>query len=99
MRVRLVYDTSSGKDVGSFDAVGDIDDLFYDVSRKRLYVSGGEGFVDVFQAEGDRFTRTAHLATAAGARTSLFVPQQNRLHLAVPDRGTQKAEIRVYEAR
>jgi hypothetical protein len=39
------------------------------------------------------------VATAAGARTSLFAADQNRLYLAVPHRGIQKAEIRVFEAR
>ena len=96
----LVYDTTSGKETGSFEIVGDTDDLFYDAARKRLYVSGGEGFIDVFQQEdGNRFGRIAHVATAAGARTSLFVSEQNRLYLAVPHRGAQKAEIRVYEPR
>jgi len=96
----LVYNTRNGTETASFDAVGDTDDLFYDAARQRLYVSGGEGFIDVFQQEkGDRFGRVAHLATAPGARTSLFVPEQNRLYLAVPHRGAQKAEIRVYESR
>jgi len=96
----LVYDTASGREVGSFDIVGDTDDLFYDAARKRLYVSGGEGFIDVFQnQDANRFARLAHIATAAGARTSLFVPEQNRLYLAVPHRRGQKAEIRFYDAR
>jgi len=43
--------------------------------------------------------RVSHIATAAGARTSLFVPEQSRLYLAVPHRGSQKAEIRIFEAR
>jgi len=96
----LVYDTSNGKEVASFDIVGDTDDLFYDVARKRLYISGGEGFIDVFQTgDGNRFIRTARIQTAAGARTSLFVGDLNRLYVAVPHRGSQKAEIRIYEAR
>jgi len=96
----LVYDTTTGKASGSFDSVGDTDDLFFDVARKRLYVSGGEGFIDVFQEQdAGHFARVAHIATAAGARTSLFVPEQSRLYLAVPHRGNQRAEIRVYEAR
>ncbi len=96
----LVYDTATGKEGSSFDIVGDTDDLFYDAARKRLYVSGGEGYIDVFQEQdGGRFSRVTHLATAAGARTSLFVPDQSRLYLAVPHRGNQKAEIRIYEAR
>jgi hypothetical protein len=96
----LVYDTTTGKQTSSFDIVGDTDDLFYDVARRRLYVSGGEGYIDVFQQQdANRFTRLAHMATAAGARTSLFVPEQNRLYLAVPHRGSQKAQIRLYEPR
>ena len=96
----LVFDTSNGKEIGSFDIVGDTDDLFYDAARKRLYISGGDGYIDVFRnQDANRFTRLAHLATAAGARTSLFVPELNRLYLAVPHRGSQKAEIRAYEAR
>ncbi len=95
----LVVDTSSRKVTASFDAVGDTDDLFYDATRKRLYVSGGEGFLDVFEDRAGKFDRVLHLPTAAGARTSLFVPELNRLYLAVPHRGSQKAEIRVYEVR
>ena len=96
----LVYDTTTGKESGSFDIVGDTDDLFYDAARKRLYVTGGEGYLDAFQEQdANHFARIAHLATAAGARTSLFVPEQSRLYLAVPHRGNQKAEIRIYEAR
>jgi protein-tyrosine-phosphatase len=94
----LIYDTMSGKVSGSLDVVGDTDDLFYDAARKRLYVSGGEGFLDVFQQQdASHFTRIAHIATAAGARTSLFVAALNRLYLAVPHRGAQQAEVRVYE--
>ncbi len=96
----LMFDTTTGKESGAFDAVGDTDDLFYDEARKRLYVSGGEGYVDAFsEQDASRLARIAHIATAAGARTSLFVPAYSRLYLAVPHRGNQKAEIRIYEAR
>jgi DNA-binding beta-propeller fold protein YncE len=96
----LVYDTATGKEISSFDIVGDTDDLWYDAARKRLYISGGEGFLDVFQEQdADRFSRLAHVATAAGARTSLFSVDQNRLYVAVPHRGAQGAEVRIYEPR
>ena len=95
-----MYDTTSGKEISAFDIVGDTDDLFYDAARKRLYVSGGEGFIDVFQSDdANHFTRLARIPTAAGARTSLFVSDLSRLFLAVPHRGSQRAEIRVFEAR
>ena len=35
----------------------------------------------------------------AGARTSLFVPVLKRFYLAVPHRGAQAAEVRVYETQ
>ena len=95
----LVLDTGSGKEISSFEIVGDTDDLFYDAARKRLYVSGGDGFIDAVQDQGaNTFSRIAHIPTGAGARTSLFVADQGRLYLAVPHRGNQRAEIRVYEA-
>ncbi len=96
----LVFDTTSGKEVTSFDIVGDTDDLFYDPSRRRLYVTGGEGYADVVQDEdGSRFARIGRVTTAPGARTSLFVADQGRLYVAVPHRGNQKAAVRVFEAR
>jgi DNA-binding beta-propeller fold protein YncE len=94
----LVFDTSDGRQVSAFEIVGDTDDLFYDAARKRLYVSGGDGFVDVIEEQTPNgFERIAHVATAGGARTGLFVAEQNRFYLAVPHRGNQQAEIRVYD--
>jgi DNA-binding beta-propeller fold protein YncE len=96
----LIFDSTTGKQTGAFEIVGDTDDLFYDGQRKRLYVAGGEGFIDVLDArEPASLTRLARISTAAGARTALFAPDQGRLYLAVPHRGTQRAEIRVYEVR
>ncbi len=95
----LVFDITTGKEVGTFSIVGDTDDMFYDSERQRLYVAGGEGFIDVLDARSPAtLTRLAHIPTAAGARTALFAPAQRRLYLAVPHRGAQRAEIRVYEA-
>ena len=96
----LVVDTRTGQETGAADIVGDTDDLFYDPTRQRLYVSGGDGFLDVFQAVAptDGLTRIAHMHTAPGARTSLFVATQNRVYLAVPHRGSQRAEVRIYDA-
>ena len=94
----LVYDTDSGANVASIDIVGDTDDLFYDTSRKRLYVIGGEGFITVLaQQDANHYSPLQKLQTAPGARTGLFVPELSKLFLAVPHRGAQAAEVRVYE--
>jgi DNA-binding beta-propeller fold protein YncE len=93
----LVYDTETGREVAQVAIVGDTDDLFYDSGRKRLYVSGGEGFISVLeQKDPDHYSLLVKLPTAEGARTSYFVPEWNRFYLAVPHRGHQIAEIRVY---
>jgi hypothetical protein len=99
MPARLVMlDGGSGGMIASVDIVGDTDDLFFDAARQRIYVIGGEGFVDVLQQRLDAIERVARVATRAGARTGLWVSATNRLYVAVPARDTQGAEIRVFEA-
>jgi len=94
----VVLDTTEGKPVAEAAISGDMDDLFYDASRKRLYVSCGEGFIDcVEETSLDGYKRAAKLPTARGARTSFFSPELDRLYLAVPERDGQGAEIRVYQ--
>jgi DNA-binding beta-propeller fold protein YncE len=96
----LVIDTESGKQTASVDIVGDTDDLFYDAARSRVYVIGGGGFVDVFdQKDADHYVRVEHLATAAGARTGFYVPDWGKLFVAVPHRGDQHAEVRIFETK
>ncbi len=93
----IIYDTESGKAVGSLDVAGDIDDIFYDSKTKRLYASCGEGFLVVFQqTDSNHYAVMARISTAKGARTSLFIPEQGRLYLAVPHYGEQQAEVRIY---
>ena len=94
----VVLNMESGKQVAAYPAVGNADDVFYDEAHKHVYISGGEGFIDIFDQRGpDDYQPAAKISTANGARTSLLVPELNRFCLAVPHRQSQKAEIRVYE--
>ena len=94
----LVYDTENGHVVAEFPCPGDTDDLYFDAARKRLYVAGGEGSLEAFQQKSpDQYVSIGKIVTAAGARTALYVPDWNRLFLAVPHRGNQGAEIRIYQ--
>lgn len=96
----LVYDTANGKRIAALEIGADTDDLFYDAKRRQLYVSCGGGSVDVLGEDSQgQFRLIRHVATAAGARTSLFVPTLNLLCVAVPHRGEQAAEIRVYQVQ
>ena len=97
--VLLVLDLQTGSIIAKLPTVADSDDVFYDQARKRLYVSGGEGAVDVYQQQDrDHYARIAHVATASGARTSLFVPEFSLLFVAGRQQGESPAEIRVFRA-
>ncbi len=94
----VVFDTESGRRVADVAISGDIDDLFYDAARRRLYASCGEGFIDIIaQLEIDRYERREQIPTSPGARTAFFSPERGEFYLAVPDPDGKKAEIRVFE--
>ena len=96
----VIFDTDSGKVVADLPSPGDADDIFYDGSRQRIYISGGEGSLGVVQQQDpDHYKAITKISTASGARTSFWVPERNRLYVAVPHRGAQRTEIRVYEAQ
>jgi YVTN family beta-propeller protein len=75
---------------------GDADDVFVDAQRRRVYVSCGEGVVDVFAAEETGYRRLARVPTVSGARTSLFVPEFDRLYVAVRASSGTPAAIWVF---
>ncbi len=91
-----VFAAADGTLITSISTCGDVDDVFVDARRDRVYLSCGEGFVDVLAADGAAYRRVAHIATAGGARTSLFVPELDRLILAVPARSGSAAAIWIY---
>ncbi|MBI3876860.1 MAG: hypothetical protein HY300_13065 [Verrucomicrobia bacterium] len=94
----VVFNTETGAPVADLEISGDTDDLFFDPKRNRLYLSCGEGFLDVIQRnDGDRYQRLTRSPTRAGARTCFFSPELDRLYLAVPQRGGHEAEIRIYQ--
>jgi DNA-binding beta-propeller fold protein YncE len=93
----LVFDTNTGKTILRLPAVGDCDDVFYDRARKRIYASGGEGGISVFeQQDPDHYKESARITTVEGARTGFFSPELDRLFLAVRRHGAQAAEVRVF---
>lgn len=96
----VVLDSRSGRLIAALPCAGDTDDLFYDARLRRIYVSGGEGSLSLFeQTDADHYQLVTTTATAPAARTSLFVAAQGRLYVAIPHRGSQAAEIRAYGTR
>jgi YVTN family beta-propeller protein len=88
-----VFSMTDGRRIALLDSCGDADDLFVDAARGRVYVTCGDGYLDIFSADGNAYKRTAHIATVSGARTSLFVPELDRLFLAVREAGEEGAAI------
>jgi DNA-binding beta-propeller fold protein YncE len=96
----LVLDTSNGRMIAKLPVVGDCDDVFYDGERHRVYATGGEGAISVYQQESrDRYQEIAKIATVPGARTSFFSPDLRRLFVAVRRQGAEPAAIRIYAAQ
>ena len=94
-----VIDTGTGKVIASLAVSGDPDDIFYDAENKQIYVSGGQGFIDIISEQGGNYVEIAKIPTENGARTSLFVPQLHRLYVAVPDYSGDGARIQVFETQ
>jgi DNA-binding beta-propeller fold protein YncE len=95
-----VLDMDTGNVVGSYPCTGDMDDLFFDAERKRVYVAGGEGYLSVFQrSDRDHYVDMGKFATAVGARTGVWYVKRDRLYVAAPPSGTLGARLLVFEAQ
>jgi DNA-binding beta-propeller fold protein YncE len=96
----VVFDTDIGRRVADIGISEDIDDLFFDVSGRCLYASCGEGFIDVIsQKDVGHYERIERIPTSPGARTAYLSLELKEFYLAVPERGAQGAEIRVFAVK
>ena len=77
----VLIDTTSGGEVASLPSCGDADDLFF-AGGGRIYMSCGSGEIEVFRWDGAGISPIGSVPTAAGARTSLYVPSWDRLFVA-----------------
>jgi hypothetical protein len=89
----IAFDARSGDIAARLPTVGDADDVFVDAKRRRLYVTGGEGAVAVIDAGSAGYAEIGRIRTVSGARTSLFVPERDRLYVAVRASGHEPAAI------
>jgi YVTN family beta-propeller protein len=93
-----VMDSATGAVIADVGIDGDPDDIFYDEKRGAIYVSCGSGYLDVIaRTQDDHYRPVVRMATASGARTSLWVPELDRLFVAVPRNGSRGAEILIYQ--
>ncbi|HVU93691.1 MAG TPA: YncE family protein [Puia sp.] len=94
----VVFSTATGTSIASLDIDKEADGIYYDEHRRRLYISCGEGFLDVIsQNDPDHYQLLEKIPTAKGAGTSLYSPELDELFLAVPQANGRQAAIRIYQ--
>jgi DNA-binding beta-propeller fold protein YncE len=92
----MALSSQDGHVATRIETCGDADDVFVDRKRRRVYVSCGEGVVHVLEPSEAGYRRLARVPTAPGARTSLFVPELDRLFVAVRATSRDPAAIWVF---
>jgi len=82
----VLWDTKNGNVMANLATCDDADDVFFDTKRRRVIVSCGDGTIDVLQQSQDAadYRLPARIPTQSGARTSLLVPELDRLFVAAP---------------
>jgi DNA-binding beta-propeller fold protein YncE len=97
----VVLDAATGKQLAAVGIPGDVDDLFFDPRRNRVYATCGEGFVAVVrQAGGGRYELAEKVPTGKLARTGFFDPEGGRLYVVVPRlNGGGEPRLQEYRAR
>jgi DNA-binding beta-propeller fold protein YncE len=94
----VVLDTQTGKEVARIRAAGECDDVFFDPTRKRIYVIGGEGIISVFQqSDPDHYELVANVPSAVGIRTGYYYAKRDRFYVAVPAKGNEPAQVWTFE--
>ena len=95
----VVFDSQTGSEVARLRAAGECDDIFFDASRKRIYVIGGEGIISAFQQnDPDHYELVANVPSSVGIRTGYFYIPRDRLYVGVPAKGSEPAQVWTYEA-
>jgi hypothetical protein len=92
----MLMDIPSGAERQVLPTCGDSDDLFFDAKRALLQVICGSGEIEIYRRGPAGFAAAATIATRPGARTGLFVPQEDRLYVAARARGSDDAAVMVF---
>ena len=107
----FVFDIDTGKVIASLPCAENSDDMGYDPVRKRIYITGDGSTSVIAQQDADHYVSVAEVPTGYRAKTSIFVPELNRLYIAVSSRGKRaggklvapepgsKVEVRIYQAQ
>jgi YVTN family beta-propeller protein len=91
-----VFAIGDGARLGIADSCGDADDMFVDARRNSVYVSCGEGFLEAFALKESGYVSMGRVVTSVGARTARWIPEIDRLLVAVRATESEPAAIWVF---
>ena len=97
----IVMDSKSGKEIAHLPTPESMDGVYFDATRKRIYVSGGRdlqvGFAYVYQQrDADHYDTIGKVPTRDGAGTSFWSPELDRYCVAAEATDKEQAAILVY---
>src|SRR5262249_31289002 len=92
----VVFAARDGAVRHTLELCDDSDDVFFDARRRRLYATCGGGAIDGFASRAPGWGPAGRVQPVSGARTSLFVPELDRLFVAVRARGRDPAAVWVF---
>lgn len=79
----LVLDADSLATVAAFKAPEHTDQVTWDPVNRRVYVTGGEGYVSVVeQNDADHYAEVEKPLSGPGAKTAILTPKADRLYVA-----------------
>ncbi|MGH9732842.1 MAG: YncE family protein [Candidatus Acidiferrales bacterium] len=96
----VVFDTQTGKELQALPIPKGIDDLIFDSAHKRIYAACGsdKGAIAVYEeTDPDHYKSLGEIATAAGGKNEVLVPQLGRLYLTIPPQADAAGEVYVYK--
>ena len=92
-----VLDSDSGKIIATFPCVDGADDMSLDIPGNRLYITGAEGFADVFERiSPDQYRLLAKVPTGYRGKNSVLVPEIKQFYVSSSKHENKPAELKVY---
>jgi hypothetical protein len=80
----IAIDTATGAGIANFAAPQRVDAEIFDTDNRRVYATGGEGFIGVYaEDESGQIRALERVPTIAGAKTAILVSELHRLYVAV----------------
>ena len=87
--------------VSNLPCVGVNSDISRDLARHRIYISGTDTASVFEQRDADHYVHLAEVPTAYRAKSSIYVPELNRLYVAASGKNKPGAKLAllVFEAQ